>query len=176
MRYPLIEFLTGVLFLGVYLVFKMTPYTLIGFAFTAILIVVALIDFDTMEIYDRFHIMIIILAILVIALDIDHVFDHLLGGLVISIPLFLIAYFTQGMGGGDVKLVGVCGFFLGVIPVFIATMVGIFSGGIFGAYLLLAKKKNGKSMIPFGPFLCFGMYIGMLFGNQIFQWYIGLFF
>ena len=175
MRYPFIELLTGISFLGVFSVFGFTAKSLVCFAFTAILIIIAMIDFDTMEIFDRFHFLILLLAILYIAQDVNHILDHMIGGLVISIPLFIVAYLTQGVGGGDVKLMGVGGFFLGVIPVFVGTMIGIFIGGIYGVYLLLAEKKNGKSMIPFGPFLCIGMYIGLLFGNPIFNWYLHLF-
>lgn len=57
-----------------------------------ILLVVALIDWDTQIIYDRFHIFILILAIANIWLVPEHgLIDRLIGALIISVPMLLLA-------------------------------------------------------------------------------------
>ena len=56
-----------------------------------ILLVVALIDWDTQIIYDRFHIFILILAIANIWLVPEHgLIDRLIGALIISVPMLLL--------------------------------------------------------------------------------------
>jgi leader peptidase (prepilin peptidase)/N-methyltransferase len=167
--------LTGCLFLGVFLRYSYSWSTIIGFLFSAILIVIAMIDLDTMDIYDEFHFIIIALALVNIILLKGNLIDHLIGSLLISIPFFLIAYFTQGLGGGDIKLMAAGGLLFGVQSIAVAAMIGIISGGIVAAFLLIFKKKERKSMIPFGPFLCIGLYLAYLFGTTIFQWYFSLF-
>jgi leader peptidase (prepilin peptidase)/N-methyltransferase len=174
-RYPLVELLTGCLFLGVFLIYGYTLTTLIGFVFSAVLVIIALIDMDTMEIPDVFHFIILGLAIISILIIKGNLLDHLIGGLIISLPFFLIAYLTQGLGGGDIKLVAVSGLLLGIQPVVVGSLIGIILGGIFASFLLIAKKKGAKAMMPFGPFLCIGLYIAFLFGTSIFQWYFSLF-
>ena len=174
-RYPVIEFLTGCLFLGVFLIYGYTYMTLLGLIFSAVLVVIAMIDFDTMDIYDTFHLIVIGLALINILFLKANLVDHLLGALIISIPFFIVAYLTQGLGGGDIKLMAAGGFFLGVQSIVVASLIGIILGGIAASFLLLFKKKQAKSMMSFGPFLCIGLYVAFLFGTSIFQWYFSLF-
>lgn len=66
-------------------------------------------------IYDRFHIFILILAIANIWLVPEHgLIDRLIGALIISVPMLLLALAIPGaFGGGDIKLMAVSGAFLG---------------------------------------------------------------
>jgi leader peptidase (prepilin peptidase)/N-methyltransferase len=174
-RYPLIEFLTGCLFLGVFLVYGYTWPTLIGFVLSAVLVVIAMIDLDTMEIPDVFHYIILGLALVNILFLKANLVDHVIGSLIVSLPFFLVAYLTQGLGGGDIKLMAVSGLLLGVQPTVVAALLGVMLGGIVASYLLITKKKGRKAMIAFGPFLCVGLYVAFLFGTPVFQWYMSLF-
>ena len=47
-------------------------------------------------------------------------------------------------------------------------------GGIYGIYLLAAKKKERKDHFAFGPFLCLGMVLGLLCGQPLIDWYLGM--
>ena len=49
--------------------------------------------------------------------------------------------------------------------------LGILSGGLYGIWLLAAKRADKKDHFAFGPFLCAGIVIAMLFGEPILQWY-----
>lgn len=83
-----------------------------------------------------------------------------------------------GMGGGDVKLAGVLGLYLGWVG-WGALAVGAFAafliGGVWGAALILARKAARKTAIPFGPFMIFGAWAGLLAGDAIARWYVDLF-
>jgi len=175
-RYPMIELLNGFLYLGIFAFYGLTLDGLLMMAFSSTLLVIAMIDFDTMDIYDGALIVILLLAIIRLITNISSFPSAILGGLVVSIPLYIIAILTQGIGGGDVKLMGVAGFFLGIKVTLVGTFLGILMGGLWGVILMLFFKKAGKAMIPFGPFLCSGMYIALLYGLPIADWYLGLIF
>lgn len=173
-RYPMIELLNGLLYLWIFLVAGITADSALLMAFASALIVITMIDYDTMDIYDGPLILILVLGIIRLSMNFSSFPSAVMGGLVVSIPLYIIAVLTKGFGGGDIKLMTVAGFFLGVKMTVVAALFGIVSGGIWGIILLLFFKKDGKAMIPFGPFLCTGLFIASLYGTQLANWYIGL--
>ena len=67
-RYPLVECLTGFIFTGVFLTFGFTLDTLVYFLFVSILIMAGFIDYDSMIIPDRTHIICILCGILLLIL------------------------------------------------------------------------------------------------------------
>jgi len=74
-------------------------------------------------------------------------------------------------GGGDIKLMAAAGLFLGWQNTLLAMFLGILGGGLYGIWLLAAKKADKKDHFAFGPFLCAGIVIAMLLGEPILQWY-----
>ena len=79
------------------------------------------------------------------------------------------------MGGGDIKLSAVMGFWLGFPAIFQGLFIAALLGSIVGITLLLMKIKQRKEPIPFGPFLMFGFFIVFLFHEAIHFWYWALF-
>ena len=96
-----------------------------------------------------------------------------------AIALFFLSLIKitrgRGMGGGDVKLGFLIGLFNGFPVNIIAIFVGFLSGALVSMVLVLLKKRGMKDTIAFGPFLIFGSVLSLVFGQQIFDWYIGLF-
>jgi len=84
----------------------------------------------------------------------------------------------SGMGGGDVKLAGVIGIYLGWIG-WGALAVGAFAaflfGGVYGIALMLARRAGRKTAIPFGPWMILGAWAGIFTGEPIGRWYTQLF-
>lgn len=175
LRYPLIELITAFCFYLVYHVLGLSYELIIGLILASLLIIIAMIDIDTMEIYDRFHIFILVLALINLFITPLPLLEHIIGFFIISLPFYIIAHITGGIGGGDIKLIAVSGFLLGYKATLIAFFIGIVIGGVIAVYLLMTKQKERKSMIAFGPYLCIGIYFAYLYGNQIFNWYLGLF-
>lgn len=173
-RYPLIELLTGVLFALVYVQFGFSASFWIGIILMSVLVIIAMIDIDTMEINDRFHIIILALAIINLYLSDLHPMNFIIGFFIISIPFFILAYLTGGIGGGDIKLIAVAGLLLGYGPTLVAFLIASISGGIAAVIMLIMKTQTRKSLIAFGPFLCVGIAIAYLYGPQLIQWYITL--
>jgi len=174
-RYPLIELLTGITYLLLYLQFDLTTSFFIGLPLVSLLIIIAMIDFDTMEIMDRFHIMILILALITIYFSDLSIYSHIAGFFIISVPLFIVALITGGLGGGDIKLIAVAGLLLGLSSTLVAFMIASITGGLIALYLLIFKKESRKAAIAFGPYLCIGIYVAYLYGPEIISWYVSLF-
>lgn len=82
-----------------------------------------------------------------------------------------------GMGGGDVKLAGVLGAALGWIgwgSLVVGTFAAFVLGGVFGIALMLGRRAVRKTAIPFGPWMILGAWCGILAGEEIARWYIGM--
>ncbi|MBR5115664.1 MAG: prepilin peptidase [Lachnospiraceae bacterium] len=77
----------------------------------------------------------------------------------------------ESMGGGDIKLIGVLGLYLGVIGM----MFALFAACILGIlYALAARKLKRGQVITFGPFLAAAGFVMALTGGTLVQWYIDL--
>ncbi|WP_438353224.1 prepilin peptidase [Microbacterium sp. CJ88] len=79
--------------------------------------------------------------------------------------LLLRVLSRSGMGGGDVKLAGVLGLFLGWIG-WTAVLLGVFAafllGGLYAAALLVLRRGGRRTQVPFGPWMLAGAWIGIL--------------
>ncbi len=175
-RYALIEILTGLVFGIVYLRYGLTAGSIFVCLLACILITLSFIDLDTQEIPDRVHIFIITLALLNVFFEPSiSIPNKLLGALVISVPMLMIAVLTGGFGGGDIKLMAAVGLFLGVGPTIVSFFLGAILGGLYGIYLMVFKKAKGKTAFSFGPFLSMGIFIGCLYGQEIVDFYLSFY-
>jgi prepilin signal peptidase PulO-like enzyme (type II secretory pathway) len=103
-------------------------------------------------------------------------FLTLLGVLLGGGFFLLVVLISRGrwMGGGDIKLGTFMGFVLGFPQIILALFIGFISGSLVGLSLIALKKKTMKSQIPFGPFLVFGTFIALFWGNYILNWYFNI--
>ena len=82
------------------------------------------------------------------------------------------------MGGGDIKLFGMVGLFLGVKLGLLTILLSVYVGAVYGVGSIIYsrfQKKEFNSMIPYGPFISVGALISILYGTSMIDWYIGLF-
>lgn len=199
-RYPLVELGMGLSFAAVtlWLVPAGTPVVsatgteitsrilvLIAFIYlAAVSIALALIDLDAHRLPD-----VIVLPSYVVGavlLGASSLIDGDFGSLmraIIGMAALWLAYFLMalaypgGMGLGDVKLAGVLGLFLGFLgwgPLAIGAFAAFLLGGIFGIFLMAAKRANRKSGIPFGPWMLVGAWVGVFFGSAVWDGYLAL--
>lgn len=80
----------------------------------------------------------------------------------------------KGMGFGDVKFVFPMTLLVGWPAVMVTVLSSFILGGIVGGVLLLLKKKHLKQTVPFGPFLVLGTVLSLLYGDTIIHWYLAL--
>ena len=151
---------------------------LIYFSFVASLIVITFIDLKYQIIPDVISLPGIGVGLLASYFLSVGIFNSILGILAGSGSLFVVAAGYQlitgreGMGGGDMKMLAMIGAFLGWKGVIITIFSGSFIGAVLGTVLMLAKGKDSKYAIPFGPFLALGAIISLFFGEAIIKWYI----
>jgi hypothetical protein len=148
------------------------------FSLLTLLLIIAQIDQQTMEIPNGLVIACIVpAAIAVFAFPDVTLTERLIGFFSVSLPLFAITLAVPGaFGGGDIKLMAVIGFFLGWKMSLTAFMLAVFSGGIYGIGLLLSKKKGAKEHFAFGPFLCAGTALTLFVGEWLLSWYLSIIF
>ena len=185
-RYFIVEFLTGLLAVALFFRFGWGPSLFVYGIFAAALIVISFIDLDIQIIPDVISLPGIVLGLLasfVPAARVDHLslppspLDAFLGMLVGGGVLYLVAWLyelatgTEGMGGGDIKLLAMIGAFLGwpgvPLTLFFASLVG----ALIGLALMVSMGKGLKLRIPFGPFLCLGALSYLFFGRWLVETY-----
>jgi leader peptidase (prepilin peptidase)/N-methyltransferase len=89
----------------------------------------------------------------------------------------LVLIYPRGMGFGDVKLAGVLGGYLawlGWSQLAVGAFLGFLLGGIGGAAMMAAGRAGRKTMIPFGPFMIAGAWVGIVAGAPIGRAYLSL--
>ena len=145
---------------------------LLALAVCGILLSVSLIDAETQTIPDRLNLALAVCGAVSVLLSPADWLPHIIGALCVSVPMFLLCLVIDGaFGGGDIKLMAAAGLFLGWQHTLLAMFFGIVFGGMYGIYLLAAKKAGKKDHFAFGPFLCAGIVIAMLFGGPVLEWY-----
>lgn len=179
-RYPLVELLTGVLFLGVYLRCGRQWSTVAYLVFVALLVPVIFIDLTHQIIPDCFSLGGTVLgfgAALAGLLPLSWS-DSLLGILAGGGSLWLIAagYYRltgrEGMGGGDIKLLAMIGAFLGWRSLLPVVLVSSFTGAMVGLALMAAGGRGRHFAIPFGPFLALGALVYLFWGDELVRTYL----
>lgn len=130
------------------------------------LITMSFIDLRKFEIPDEINIFIFILGIVNFFIEKNYL-EKIIGFFAISIVLFLIYIMTKGkgMGGGDVKLMAVCGFVLGWRKIIFAFVIGCFCAVAIHSFKMSFWGKDRK--LAFGPYLAIGIIIAVWFGEKI---------
>ena len=97
----------------------------------------------------------------------------LFGGGILLVSLALDRILgKESLGGGDVKLLGVCGLYLGLVGTLFTLMFACFFGLLVYAY----RRSRGeeKEAFPFGPSISAAAACMLLFGEPLVSWYLGL--
>ncbi len=177
-RYPMVEFLTATLTLGLFYKFGPTASFVFWFIFSSTLVTITFIDIDHQIIPDRISLPGIILCSLSFLLLPEMTFQKALLGVLFGggIPWALAAGYywirgQQGLGGGDIKLLAMIGAATGPSGVLFTLFVASITGTVFGLASAVGHKEKSQLKIPFGPFLSFGALLYLFFGQKIILWY-----
>jgi len=182
-RYALVELATAILFLLTYFQYGLNIFLLRYLILIPFLIVIAMIDYDTMEVYTTTTWLAVAMGIILLGVNfylgepiVTYVYGALLGAGTIAIIILLskLILGQEGMGWGDAEICGLCGLFLGFKLALMMMFFSFIIGGVFGIYLLRFKKKNGRSEMPFGPSIIIAAFLIIIWGDKIFNWYLGI--
>jgi leader peptidase (prepilin peptidase) / N-methyltransferase len=179
-RYFLVELLTALAAVAVYLHVGFGFEWVVLFAFVASLIVITFIDLDHRIIPDVISLPGIVAGFVVSFAREPGPIASLIGILFGGGILFAVAWGyekatgREGMGGGDVKLLAMIGAFLGWQSIPFTLLVSSLSGSLIGLSLMWWTDSDSKYAIPFGPFLAFGALLYVFVGPDAIDWYLGV--
>lgn len=171
-QYPLIEGLNGMLYILVFAVYGIGVETLLYCLLSSALLALSVIDLRTYEIPVGFQYFILVLGIVRVATDYKNWLLYVIGFFAVSVFLYLIVLISKGaaMGGGDVKLMAVCGLLIGWKLILLSLAVGCILGSVI--HLLRMKFSGQDHVLAMGPYLSLGVMISILWGNRFLTWYL----
>lgn len=170
--YPLIELLTGILFLLSYVFFGFSYNCLIMLFIASLLIIIFVSDFKYYIILDGP--LIIFGFLILITQYLQYGFDKLLYFIISGLGLFIvmglikfcgnIVFKRESLGDGDLKLAIILGITLGFKLGLVALISSSFLALPFACITLLKQKGDE---IPLGPFLISALLIVFVFAEPI---------
>ena len=172
--YPIVELTNGFCYVLIFFVNGLNLVSILFCLLTSALITLSLIDFKTYEIPFGINVFIFILGIARLVFDYSNWTNYIIGMVAIFIPLMLLYYASKGaaIGGGDVKLMASCGLLIGWKLIIVSFFMGCILGSII--HVIRIKVSNEDHMLAMGPYLSLGVFITMLYGNRLIDWYLSL--
>ena len=176
-RYPAVELATAGLFVAVAAKFGAHADLPAYLYLAAISIALALIDLEHFRLPDpitlpSYPVAILLLLIPAVADSSWWEFERALIGMAALFAFYDVVAFIapKGMGGGDVKLAGVLGLYLGWLgwaQLAVGAFMAFLVGGVISIGLVLFAGAGRKTRVPFGPFMLIGAFIGIFAGHPI---------
>jgi leader peptidase (prepilin peptidase) / N-methyltransferase len=188
-RYPLVELATGLLFLMIFSRFSFTIDAYLYLTLLYLLFAVTLIDLEHRIVPNTLVAAGLAVGVLFYIpaaaallfnlpawLIVDRpVTDALLGFAVgggIMLIIFLVS--RGGMGAGDLKLMALIGFYVGLQGTALVLLLGFIFGAVVGLTFMALGRLTRKDALPFAPYLAAATFIEVFWGEQIWSWYINL--
>lgn len=172
--YPLIEIITGLLYIFSYLYFGLSPDFFISLVISSVLVITCITDFNYLIILDEPLVIgsILIIIITLITSGLVATLIAILSGLLLFFFMLLVkilgdkAFKRESLGGGDIKLSFFIGLSLGYKLAFVNLVLASFLT-LPIAFYYLVKYKDRE--VPFGPFLIISNFIIFVFASPILE-------
>jgi leader peptidase (prepilin peptidase) / N-methyltransferase len=190
-RYPIVEAITGLLFLAVFVSCGFTLTTLSYWVFFSWLLALSLIDLDTMtlpNVLTRSGVIVGLIFQIIVSTTSNStsIAQGLITGMigaVLGLWLFdcitLLGSAVMGqaaMGGGDAKLAAMIGAWLGWQSLLLASFLACAIGAIVGGGAIALKLMSRRQAFPFGPYLALGGMVTAIWGEHLLALYTTLVF
>lgn len=176
-RYPVVELTTAAMAVLLSRRYGLSLEGGAAFVFTAALIVVSFVDLRHGIIPDAVTVpgipVFLSLAVFVMGLSFRDAFlGTVLGGGIFFLLALGYEFFTkrEGMGGGDIKLLAMLGAFCGWQSLYFILLVSSLLGALAGICIMIARKKDLRAAVPFGPFLSIAALAYLFFGPAVTGW------
>jgi leader peptidase (prepilin peptidase) / N-methyltransferase len=180
-RYPLVELANGILWVLVLRVAPSWGDAATGAFLCSACLALSAIDIDREILPDAITLPGIVVGLALAFVSVRRTpLEALLGAALGAGGLFLLAFVyeklagVEGMGFGDVKMLGMAGALLGPAAVVVTIFVASVSGSVVGLAWIGLKGGGRKSRIRFGPFLALGAVAAWFFSDPLVVWYRSL--
>jgi leader peptidase (prepilin peptidase)/N-methyltransferase len=183
-RYPAVELLSGVLTAYVGWHFGANWTAAAAMLFVWAMIALAFIDLDTLYLPDSITLPLLwagLLAQLLTLLPQVGLTDGVIGAMAGYLTLwsvfwlFKLATGKEGMGYGDFKLLGAIGAWLGWKALPLVILLSSMVGAVIGIGLIVLRRRERDTPIPFGPYLVVAGLIALFWGRSLTERYLDLF-
>jgi leader peptidase (prepilin peptidase) / N-methyltransferase len=185
-QYPLIEFVTGLLFVFVAYYYHLgttlvDPFAIRDLVFVCALIVIFVTDLKHFLIFDAVTIPLAIFAfgfnlyLYATSSNFWMICLYLIIAMVVGAGFFYLQYFLskgKWIGFGDVKMGLMMGAMLSWPKILAALFVAYIVGALYGIIILILRKGKMKTQVPFGVFLSLATLITLFYGGQLLNWYL----
>ncbi len=171
-QYPIVEAANGILYVIFFLAKGITIETFLYCLCASALLALSVIDWRTKEIPFGFILFILTLGLVRLFTDLGNWSQYVIGLFAVSGFLLLIYLVTKGrgIGHGDIKLMAATGLLLGWKLNIIAFIMACIIGAVVHLIRMAVKKAGRK--LAFGPYLSVGLFIAMIWGEQLVSWYL----
>lgn len=169
----------ALLFVASFLVFDDFGPGLLGGVFATIFLTLTFTDLDRRLLPNRIVYPSLILAIVLSwGWPDTSVAEIIAGGLVaIAIAgmllLLSLPFGAGAFGMGDVKMIVLIGFVVGLPSVLVGVAIGTLASAAVSLVLIATRIKTRKDYIPHGPFLALGAVVAMFWGPDLWDAYRG---
>ena len=181
-QYPIVEALTALGGVYLYYIYGLHIDSVLAFAFFLALLIIFFTDLNEYIIPNAITYSLSIIGILAAQFSFSvfniSLIESLLGGLIsgsillLTSKIYLLVRKKEGMGMGDVKMIAMIGFWMGLENTFLVLIASSLLGSIIGIGLIQLKKIETTQYIPFGTFLSLGAIVvwlqGLLFHFNLF--------
>src|SRR5688572_23562085 len=180
-QYPIIELVTGMVFLAAFLMFE-PPVLYQRLLFACAMIVLFVIDLEHRILPDVITLPGIVLGFVFSLFMPPGWLSSLIGLVLGGGSLWLIGelYFRvrheEGMGFGDVKMLAMIGAFVGWKLMLLTLVLSSFLGSIVGVAMIAFNRGDMKYALPFGTFLALGAVVAATVGDRIVRWYTAFYY
>ncbi|MFT5397489.1 MAG: leader peptidase (prepilin peptidase)/N-methyltransferase [Planctomycetota bacterium] len=181
LQYPLVELFTGLISFIVAWHFGVSEQTVAALILSWCLIAASGIDIGHKLLPDSITLPLLWIGILLAFFDVfvsleDSVIGAMAGYLSLWSVFVLFKLFTgkEGMGHGDFKLLAMLGAWTGWKLLFVIILTSSVVGAIVGISMILLKKTERSTQIPFGPYLAAAGWITLLWGNDLLRFYFSM--
>jgi leader peptidase (prepilin peptidase)/N-methyltransferase len=181
-QYPIVELITGGVFLGGYLLFDSPVLLVARLLFACAMIVLFVIDLEHRILPDIITLPGIVIGFVFSLFLPPGWRDSLIGMVLGGGSLWLLGelYFRmrheEGMGFGDVKMLAMIGAFVGWKLMLLTLVLSSFAGSIVGLAIVALNRGDMKYALPFGTFLAMGAVVAATVGERIVQWYASFYY
>ena len=183
-RYAIVEAGHAALWVLTYLVVGLQWVLPAYLWFVSVTVTLILTDLDHHRIPNRILYPGFVVGLVLLAIgswvdgDVEQMLPALAGAVGYFSILLLVALATRGgFGFGDVKLAALLGLFAGYVGLgsaLVAFFLGIFIGGLVAILLLVARRRDRKAEIAFGPPMIVGAWLAVPYGAELLTRWLGI--
>ncbi len=176
-QYLIVELIGGLGFLGLSFLGLSSPIFIWSAVLFAIALSIAIYDIKYLILPDSFlAVFFVWLALGNLLFWRDTIVISVLAGFILASFFLILFLVSKGkwIGGGDIKLGALLGFWLSWPSIVIMFMITYILGALTALILLFLKKVGRQSQLPFAPFMLIASFIAFLWGQEILNWYINL--